>query len=92
MECFSLRFRLSDLLISSDDANMVLQEDEYDELVDDNDIERFDGLLGLPVLFFLSFFLPVNLSNCIFQEKNAVLYLWLNVLYKFLCVLNGHRA
>lgn len=29
---------------------MVLQEDEYDELVDDNDIERFDGLLGLPVL------------------------------------------
>ena len=78
--------------MSSDDTNMVLQEDECDELVDDNDIERFDGLLGFPVLFFLSFFLSVNLSNCIFQEKNAVLYLWLNVLYKFLCVLNGHRA
>ena len=71
---------------------MVLEEDEFDELVDDNDIERFDGLLGLPVLFFLSFFLSVDLSCCVFQEKNAVLHLWLNVLCKFLCVLNSHRA
>ena len=64
-----MRFCFLDLLISSD-VDVVLEEDEY-EVVKDDDKELLDGLLGL-LRFLLFFFLSLDMPLARFsgQESN----------------------
>ena len=49
---------------------MVLEEEEYDELIDDYNEELLDGLLAL-LLFFLSVFVSLDLLLACFSGEES---------------------